>query len=179
MAATAILAPPLRRRGLARIERFVGNIVWAFLALFVLGIGGLAVYTHTGHGALTPVLSGSMQPGIQAGDVVVTHRVPVASLHVGDIIVFIPPGSTQARVHRIATLEKAPGGIAVTTKGDHNSAADPWGKVIIKGNTYKVAFVVPKIGWLVGNGGLRWLMTGFVFFAAAIVARWTWKYVRS
>jgi signal peptidase I len=91
MAVTAILAPPLRRSGLARVEHFTSNVVWVFLALFVLGIGGLAVYTHTGHGAFTPVLSGSMQPGIQAGDVVVTNRVPVTSLHVGDIIVFIPP----------------------------------------------------------------------------------------
>jgi signal peptidase len=146
--------------------------------LLILAAAALGVYIHTGHGAVSPVLTGSMRPGIQPGDAVVTRRVAVSSLHVGDIVVFMPPGATLARVHRIHSLEQVKGGIAVITKGDANNATDPWGRILLKGTAYRVQFVIPKMGWLV-NGGLRWLITGLVFMFAVIVGRMTWKYVRA
>lgn len=165
---------------LGQFRKGFSNAAWVLLTVFVLAIAVLGVYTHTGHGHLTPVLSGSMRPGIHEGDVAVTKRTAVTSLHVGDIIVFTPPDSKVAKVHRIHTLEKLAGGkIAVTTKGDFNKQVDPWGKIIMKGDTFKVAFVIPKVGWFVANNGMRWLIVGFVFIGAAFITRWTWQYVRS
>jgi signal peptidase len=176
---TAIaLSGPVQSNGLRKFRKLLSNMAWAVLAILVLAACALGVYVHTGHGAITPVLTGSMRPGIQPGDAVVTKRVSVASLHVGDIVVFVPPGQKLARVHRIKTLEHVGNDIEVTTKGDANNVADPWGKIRMKGDTYKVAFVLPKIGKIV-NGGLRWPILAFVFIGAVLIARWTYKYVRS
>ena len=177
---TAILfdATDRHKSILPPVRKVISGISWSLLTLLVVATAALGVYTHTGHGHLTPVLTGSMRPGIQPGDVVVTQRVSVASLHVGDIVVFMPPGGKVAKVHRIHTLQQASDGIVMTTKGDANNVTDPWGKVTMKGDAYKVAFVIPKVGWLV-NGGVRWLILGFVLVGAALITRWTWQYVRS
>jgi signal peptidase len=164
---------------LPRARRAVSNISWVLLTVLITATAALGIYTHTGQGHLTPVLTGSMRPGINPGDVVLTKRVPVTSLHTGDIVVFMPPGQQLARVHRIHSLEKAStGGIVVTTKGDANNVIDPWHEISMRGDAYRVVFVIPKAGWLV-SGGLRWLILGFVFVGAALIARWTWQYVRS
>lgn len=179
MTATALEAPTQRTPLLPRTRRVVNNLAWAALTLLIAGVGALGIFTHTGHGHLTPVLTGSMRPGIQPGDVVVTKRVPVESLKIGDIVVFVPPGQQLARVHRIQTLDRENSGtIQITTKGDANNAVDPWHKISMRGDAYEVSFVIPKAGWLV-SGGLRWLILGFVFVGAGLIARWTWQYVRS
>jgi signal peptidase I len=178
MTAIALDAPDRQKAILPPVRKVISGIAWSLITLLVVATAALGIYTHTGHGHLTPVLTGSMRPGIQPGDVVVTHRVPVTSLHVGDIVVFMPPGANIAKVHRIHTLQKAGNSIVVTNKGDANNATDPWGKIIMKGNAYKVAFTIPKVGWLV-NGGLRWIILGFVLVGAAFITRWTWQYVRS
>lgn len=178
---SAVMPATAQGNGVIRqFKRGFSAAGWTLLALFVVVIAALGIYVHTGGGHLTPVLSGSMRPGIHEGDVAVTRQVSVTSLKVGDIVVFTPPNSKEARVHRIYSLQKLPGGkIAVVTKGDFNKSTDPWGKILMQGKTYKVAFVIPKVGWLAGSNGLRWLIVGFVFIGAAIIARWTWKYVRS
>lgn len=165
---------------LKRLRHRGGQFIWGLLCLLILSTAALGVFIHTGHGAVTPVLSGSMRPGIQPGDAVVTTSVPVTSLHKGDVIVFKPPGQTLARVHRIYSIAPAKGGgVDVVTKGDANSIPDPWGRILIKGHVLKLAFVIPKVGWLVNGGALRWLITGLVFMCAVLITRMTWKYVRS
>ncbi len=165
--------PPLKR-----VRHYANHLGWALLCLLILTVGALGVFIHTGHGAVTPVLTGSMRPGIQPGDAVVTHSVPVTSLHKGDVIVFRPPGEKLARVHRIYSIKPDKGGVAVVTKGDANNITDPWGRILLKGHALKLAFVIPKVGYIV-NGGLRWLIAGLVFMFAAVIGRMTWKYVRS
>jgi signal peptidase len=160
-------------------RRILGGVSWALLATLIATVAALGIYTRTGDGHLTPVLTGSMRPTISPGDVVLTRRVPVTSLHTGDIVVFMPPGEKLARVHRIHSLTQSSGGqIAITTKGDANNAIDPWRTISMRGNAYRVVLVIPKAGWLV-NGGLRWLILGFVLVTAALITRWTWQYVRS
>ncbi len=163
-----------------KIRHLLSNFVWVLLTLLVLSVAALGIFIHTGHGSIQPVLTGSMRPDIKPGDLVVTSRVPVTSLHVGDVVVFRPPGQTLARVHRIASLKQLGAGrIAVTTKGDANADIDPWGKISMKGSTYRERFSIPAAGWVVANGGLRWLITGFAFIAGVLCLCWTWKYVRS
>ena len=60
--------------------------------LAILGAAGVAaVALVRGTWMVTPVLSGSMRPGLSVGGVVVSERVPVASLHVRDVIIFRDP----------------------------------------------------------------------------------------
>ena len=38
--------------------------------------------------------------------------------------------------------------IQITTKGDANNVADPWGKIVLKGATaYRMVGVIPLVGW--------------------------------
>ena len=108
-----------------------------------------------------------------------TRPVTAESLHKGDVIVFHPPGYSETKVHRIASIEHLAGGkIAFTTKGDANARIDPWGKVTTSGTAYQVAFVVPKMGWLV-NGGQRWIITVLTILFGLVIFRWVIQYVRS
>ena len=52
------------------------------------------------------VLSGSMRPTLSPGDVAVTQGVPMSAIHVGDVIVFVPPTESQAVIHRITSLRE-------------------------------------------------------------------------
>lgn len=98
------------------------------------------------------VLTGSMIPEILVNDVVVTKRVEVEELKVGDIITFI---STDTRfsgiivTHRIKQIFVDPvtGEYEFETKGDNNNTVDfthaegnkVLGKVILK---------IPKLGYI-------------------------------
>jgi signal peptidase I len=93
------------------------------------------------------VLSNSMHPTISAGDVAITQGVPVAALHVGDVIAFYPPGQGTPVLHRITSLQNTANGVTVTTKGDANSVDDPWQASLIGVTAYRLVAVVPIIGW--------------------------------
>jgi signal peptidase I len=127
--------------------------------LLVLAVCALALcgyQTARGHWHATPVLSGSMRPGLQPGDVVVTQRVPISDLHVRDVIVFHPPNEAQSQtVHRIVNLRVRNGTTIITTRGDANTIDDPTVTALSGTSAYRVARVVPLVGypavWLSGG----------------------------
>jgi len=116
------------------------------------------------HVRVSPVLTGSMRPSYSPGDVIVTRRVDVHSLRVGDIAVFVPPGESAAYAHRITSVTTKNGHVVVTTRGDANPAADPWHAMLDGQTVPKVVGVVPYIGRPITWVGAPWL------HAAAIAA---------
>jgi signal peptidase len=84
-------------------------------------------YTAFGHPLLT-VLSGSMSPDIQTGDLIVDDPVSAAQvrhLQRGQIISFFAaPGSTTIITHRIVARKVVRGVVEYQTKGDANNAPD-------------------------------------------------------
>ena len=129
----------------------------------------------SGHYQLQPVLSGSMRPGLPVGGVVVTHRVPTASLELQDVIVFHRPDRpNELVVHRITALTPGPNGPVVQTRGDANTKSDPW-RVTLEGSTaYRAVFAVPLLGyasvWLHSPAG-RWALVavGLLLVSGAAV----------
>lgn len=157
---------------MARVRATVNALV------LVLAFGALAAgayQTGTGRWHATPVLSGSMRPGLQPGDVVLTKRVPVSDLHVRDVIVFHRAGDDdQLTVHRIVELRPRNGSITVTTRGDANSAEDPEDSVLGSQDTYRVERVIPLVGypavWLsAGTHGVLTMGLGVLLLVAAAV----------
>src|SRR5690606_31646537 len=70
------------------------------------------------------IQTGSMEPVLSPGDLIIVRKQPVAAYNPGDIVTFINPGNrSQTVTHRI--LEKADGPYrsVFTTKGDANPAA--------------------------------------------------------
>jgi signal peptidase I len=144
----------------ARARRRLGN---ALLAA-VLGLAALAAAAViSGHYQVRPVLSGSMVPRLPVGGVVVTERVPIASLRVGDVVVFHRPDRpAELVVHRIVALTPGAAGPVVRTKGDANGMPDLW-QVSLRGTTaYRATFSVPVVGyvavWVHGPAGRQTLL---------------------
>ncbi|NMR28154.1 signal peptidase I [Crystallibacter degradans] len=93
------------------------------------------------------MLTGSMSPLINPGDVVVTAPVDVADLAVGDIITYhIPIEDHRVETHRIVEITTDGGSTAVRTKGDANNGVDPWTATLQGEQVYRHAFTVPYLG---------------------------------
>ncbi len=89
--------------------------------------------------------SGSMQPAIDVGDIVVVQHVSPEELKVGDIVQYY---STEGYTitHRIIEIRETEEGEVFITKGDANEIADaPFTADRVVG---KVIFVIPKLGYI-------------------------------
>ena len=121
----------------------------AFCLLVVVLFVGCAVAVGSGAYQIRPVLSGSMRPDLPVGGVVVTQRVPVSSLRVGDVIVFHEPDTADALVvHRIVSLTPDESGPVVQTKGDANGGVDPWTIRLRGDDAYRAVLSVPWLGYV-------------------------------
>jgi signal peptidase I len=146
----------------------------------LVALGGLvlvvAVAARIAGFQFQTVLSGSMAPAAQAGDVAVTQPVSVAELTVGDVIAFYPPNDPKLRLHRISTLEKVGGVVTVTTRGDANGVDDPW-RASLRGSTaYRMVAVVPFVGLIAQFRGPLFIVAGL--FLAAAFGRSAYKEVQ-
>lgn len=95
-----------------------------FIAIVIsLTIGPAILTSKFGYG-FSPILTGSMQPIANPGDVFLTRLVPAASLQVGDIIAISNQSTGVYYSHRIAEIRDFNGGIRIITKGDANETAD-------------------------------------------------------
>ncbi len=73
------------------------------------------------------VLTGSMEPEIKEGAVIVTKSVPYADIHIGDVISFFsedPMLHGSVNTHRVISIENEDGVTMFFTKGDANNVAD-------------------------------------------------------
>ena len=116
------------------------------LAIFVL----LALVPHTGLYRPETVLSGSMKPYFGAGDLVIVTPESMRDVRVGQVISFhIPTGDHHVQTHRIIAVLRRGAHPLIRTKGDANSAPDPWTARLDGSTTWRVRAVVPKLGWLI------------------------------
>ncbi|MDR1442715.1 MAG: signal peptidase I [Bifidobacteriaceae bacterium] len=118
----------------------------AVLALLGLAII-LAVIPALHGGKALNVLTGSMEPGISPGDVVVVYPIGgFKDIEVGDIVTFMPKADDPMLItHRaIGWGQNADGEKVLITKGDANGAQDE--PVREKQVRAKVAYTVPWIG---------------------------------
>jgi signal peptidase len=141
------------------------GLVMVFCAIVV----GLVV---TGH-HLEEVVTGSMQPVIPIGSLVVTESLPAGQLQVGDIMVFPNPNDTKLTiVHRIVWLSHDQSGdVLVKTKGDYNALPDQWTlKRAANADADKVIEILPGAGTAagylqtIGFAGLVLLIAGVIVF---------------
>jgi len=71
-------------------------------------------------------------------------------VRVGQVISFhIPTGDHHVQTHRIVAVLRGGPHPLIRTKGDANSAPDPWTARLDGSTTWRVRAVVPKLGWLI------------------------------
>lgn len=138
---------PLRTAGSLLASVMVVVALGAFLFLTV-GPRVMGYQTST-------MLTGSMAPLINPGDVVVTVPVPVRSVRVGDVITYhIPVEDQRVVTHRITRVTtSAEGTTTVRTKGDANTGADPWTAALQGPTVDKHVLTIPFAGHVIR--GLR------------------------
>lgn len=70
------------------------------------------------------VLSGSMYPEFDVGDMIFIRKTDAAALQAGDVICYIPEESETAITHRIKEIQQQDGETLFITQGDANNAED-------------------------------------------------------
>jgi signal peptidase len=118
-------------------------LILAVLAFAFLAIGPRILGYQT-----STMLTGSMAPVINPGDVVVTVPTPVKDVKVGDVITYhIPVEDHRVETHRITEVTTtADGGTAVQTKGDANNGIDPWVATLEGTTVDKQVATIPCVG---------------------------------
>ncbi|HEU5318483.1 MAG TPA: signal peptidase I [Chloroflexota bacterium] len=100
------------------------------------------------------VRSGSMEPSIHTGALVIVQPVQPADVRVGDVITFRRPEDPDNTItHRVVEVRAGapaaglPAVPVFRTKGDANNVADPW-DVQLQGIAWRVTFSVPFAGYV-------------------------------
>ena len=120
---------------------------YGFIAIVIL-IASLLAFSAlpiTGNYKVMTVLSGSMEPAIKTGSVVIIK--PSDDYRIGDIITFGKATRTQPpTTHRIYDMKVIEGNPIYLTKGDANNAPD--NKDVLKRDIIgKVLFSIPYVGY--------------------------------
>lgn len=160
MSRTAAAAPAAPAAG-ARVEsaRPLGRLSATFAAWAALGLGtGLALAVTApaalGHKVFT-VLSGSMEPTLRTGDLVVDEQIAPLEANVGDVVTFKDPENPARLVtHRVRRMRVSGASVRFVTKGDRNNAVERW-SVPADGLIGRVVYRVPKLGYVTAHAGSR------------------------
>jgi signal peptidase len=165
-----------RSAGLAR--RIAAHVLpWAVRGIVVVAVvafAGLALGPHVfGYRTMT-MLTGSMSPSIDPGDVTVVTPLAVSDVTEGMVITYhIPIGERQLITHRVVSVEHGTdGSITVQTKGDNNDEVDPWSATLEGDTAYQVRAVIPEIGHVIHALRTPAVATALVYGAPALVAGW-------
>ncbi|GAG51869.1 unnamed protein product, partial [marine sediment metagenome] len=94
------------------------------------------------------IYSGSMEPAVKVGSLLLTRPAGVEDLRVGDVITYRSPGNHTTLTHRIVSVRQEDGERAFTTKGDASLEPDPR-EVILRGQVSKMTFDIPYLGYVV------------------------------
>lgn len=131
-------------------RRRARKVAAAVVVAAILGAGAVAAIGLVGGTwMVSPVLSGSMRPGLPVGGVVVSERVPVSALAVRDVIVFRRPDlPSEQMVHRVVGLDRGGTGVLrIRTQGDANAVQDPWTLIVSQSYMYRARWSVPLVGY--------------------------------
>lgn len=114
-----------------------------------LGTFGVIVAPSLVGGRSLTVMSGSMEPALRVGDIVINSKASPADVRVGDIVTFSDPeGTGKLITHRVRRVRIADGTAHMVTKGDKTNAVERW-DVPASGSFGRVEFRVPLLGFLV------------------------------
>jgi signal peptidase I len=139
------VATTVRRRALA--HRLINLVLSVLLAACLLAFLFLAVGPHLLGYRTSTMLTGSMAPGIEPGDIVVTVPKPATDLEVGDVITYqIPVEDHRVETHRVTEVQRQHGAVVFRTKGDANENADPWTATVQGDTVWEMQAVVPEAG---------------------------------
>lgn len=130
------------------------------------------------------VLSSSMAPTYQAGDVVFVNDVRPSAIESGDVITFEPPSGHENEealrvTHRVVDVVDRNGSTYFRTKGDANEEPDQ--TLVPAENVVGVVwFAIPWLGYVISFGGSTTGIVLLVFVPVALlILTELWNLLRS
>jgi signal peptidase len=128
------------------VKRLALLLAWlaprGVVVLLLAVVGGAYLMSAS----VSPVLTGSMTPTFGPGSAVVTRAIPAAEVHVGQILVFTPPGYSSQFAHRVVSVSGDPAHPTIATQGDANAAPDAWRVTLTAQTAREVVTSVPSAG---------------------------------
>ncbi len=130
----------LLKRTTTESEELFGWLVTSIISVAIIwfAVGLFPLYPSV-------IVTGSMEPVIKPGDIVLVKKIAGEEAVVGDVIQFYEPEGKLNITHRVMAINQE-GTRLLETKGDNNAVPDstPVAMEQVKG---KVIRVIPKIGW--------------------------------
>jgi signal peptidase len=119
---------------------------WAAGAFCMALLATVALPNAIGMRSFT-VMSGSMEPAIHVGDIVIDKKISPLDARPGDVVSFSDPtGRKRLITHRIRSIQVQGSVVHVVTKGDANNAVERW-TVPANGRIGRVELRVWKLGY--------------------------------
>lgn len=139
-----------------RLIKKIGKILYGIVFVCLLIIAGTVAISSLkipGNYKIFTVQSGSMEPSIMTGSVVIVK--PFDSYQKGDVITVAEPGNLKSTLtHRIFEVKESSDSASYVTKGDANETPDTESRP--KENVLgKVIFTVPFMGYPIGFAKTR------------------------
>jgi len=161
---------------LARLSALAA--AWAVGAFCMALLAAVALPNAIGMRSFT-VMSGSMEPTIHVGDVVIDKNISPLDARPGDVVTFSDPtGRKRLITHRIRSLRVQGNTVHVVTKGDANDAVERW-TVPADGRIGRVQLRVWKLGYPLVYAHSRFGLIGLVALPALLIClvelRKIWK----
>jgi len=144
-------------------------LYWLFLTVLIViaGLTAGSVLEMPGNYRLLTVLSGSMEPAIKVGGIVVVK--PSDSYGEGDVITFSKTGDIDKSVtHRVVEVKEEDGEISFVTKGDANNASDS-GQISSDKVFGKMIISLPLLGYAVNFARTTEGMIVLIIIPAVII----------
>ncbi len=141
------------------LRRVANGLGWGVLAagaLVALAVAGpLLIGDHP-----RTDFTGSMEPTISAGDVVIEEPISPLEAKVGDIVTFRDPEEESKELtHRVRSIKPDGSELAFVTKGDANNTREHW-QIPVGGQLGRIVYVVPWVGHVAAltHTRLGWLV---------------------
>lgn len=148
-------APTARTRTIRRAgHAALTFLVWAALGLGLGLIGIVTLPSVFGLKSLT-VVSGSMEPTIETGSVVIDEVISPLDARPGDIVTFQDPLHPRQLTHRLQKMRVEGDTAYMVTLGDANDAPERW-TVRTDGEIGRVVAHLPKLGYARAALGTRY-----------------------
>jgi signal peptidase I len=119
--------------------------VAAVAVLLLVGVGPRVADYRT-----LVMLTGSMSPDYPAGSLLVATPQRAVDLAPGDVLTYhMPIDDHQVVTHRVVEVDRQGDVVLVRTKGDANTAPDPWVARITDDTVWTIRGAVPRAGQLI------------------------------
>ena len=133
------------------IRRF---FIWCAIGV-VVGLVGLVTVPRVVGVTPFTVLTGSMRPAFDPGDVVLSAKWSPVDVRPGDVVTFHDPSRDGELVtHRVESMRREGPTMSFVTRGDANEVSERW-SVPLDGSIGRAVLRVPEVGHVLQWAGTK------------------------